>query len=117
MIYEIINPSDPYTIKGEFKIAVLSTILLGEGSYALQSESGDEHMPVFLFCGAMEWLRAQFGQDFDLSAAFDTHAAEIADCLDTVLIGRFQDRRTYEDGLSLITEAQNRIKWRGPLAG
>lgn len=71
----------------------------------------------FSSVGGMEWLREQFGQDFDLSAAFDAHAAEIADCLDTVLIGRFQDRRTYEDGLSLITEAQNRIKWRGPLAG
>ena len=113
MIYEIINPSDPYTIKGEFKIAVLSTIVLGEGMYSLQPESGDEeHMPLFLFGGAMEWLKERFGQDFDLPAAIHAHAVEIADCLDTVLIGSFGDRRTYEDGLSLITEEPNRIKWR-----
>lgn len=112
MIYEIINPSDPYTIKGEFKIVCLATCLLGEGSYALESESGDEHMPIFLFGGAMEWLKEKFGADFDLPAEIRDRSVEIADCLDTVLIGRFQDRKTYEDGLRLITDEQNRTKWR-----
>ena len=43
VLYEIINPSDPYTLKADdFKIAAAACLILGDGQYGLESEDGKE---------------------------------------------------------------------------
>ena len=90
MIFEIVNPSDAYTIEGELLPCGVATMILGEGTYGLKDERGDTAMPIFLFGGHEPWLKEQGVQD--LSVYLEEHRAEIATALETVLIGHFGDR-------------------------
>lgn len=112
-LYEITNPSDPYTIQGEREICAAAVIMLGEGHYGLTCVDGtDDGLPIFLFANAAHvegWWMEAF--DCELSASLSRHA-EIAEALDSVLIGDPTDRATYEVGLSLITNESNRAAWR-----
>jgi hypothetical protein len=91
MIYEIINPSDAYTIVSEeFIVAAVAVSLLGRGSYALEPlDDKAESMPI-LFGGAREWLKEHGVPDLD---AFVTERKEeVCTCLESVLIGDAQER-------------------------
>jgi hypothetical protein len=101
--YEIINPSDAYTLQAKDPmVAALACMVLGEGAYGLEDEKGEEVCPFFIFGGDPDaWLRENFGQG--LEQALKSHAAEIAEVLDSVLIGGFDDRREYESAVALMT--------------
>ena len=46
MIFEIINPSDKYTIEAEdWQVACVVNLIVGRGQYALQEIDGDHNMP------------------------------------------------------------------------
>ena len=51
MLFEIMNPSDPYTVVAEDKeIAAVACIVLGTGTYAFKPiDVGDFEVPLFLF--------------------------------------------------------------------
>lgn len=89
MIYEIINPSDPYTIEGEFKTCCVATVILGEGAYGLD---GTESMPIFLISDADEWFRQAFSATLE-DVLQSTPPAELAACLDSVLCCSAKERR------------------------
>lgn len=111
MIFEIINPSDAYTMETDnFIAACVATCLLGNGAYALEEIGGDKKMPVFLFGGHDIWFTEQFGKSFE-RCVDDVSASELADCLDSVLIGKPQDRETYKRGLELIDDPAKREQW------
>lgn len=83
MIYEIINPSDPYCIEADDpKVACVAVAILGEGMYALKQ--GDEDiMPIFLV-DPDEWFREQFRGSFgEVLNSIDR--AVLAVCFDSVL--------------------------------
>jgi len=50
--FEIVNPSDPYTIEtDDFAAACVATILLGVGKYALDEKGGEKRQMPLLFLG------------------------------------------------------------------
>lgn len=114
MIYEIINPSDPYTIEGELLTACIATAILGNGKYALQDADGNEAMPILMFDPVAVWFTEAFGKPFgDLLEA--TPPDILASCFESVLCCSLRERQVYEDALALVeNEAkrrQLREKW------
>lgn len=91
-VYEIANPSDAYTIEHEDEsVACAATLLLGEGHYGLTREDGDRTLPIFIFGGAAAWLESRGMMPF--GDWINAHLVAIADALDSVTIGGFEERR------------------------
>jgi len=113
MVYDIVNPSDPYTMDAPDLATALSAVcLLGEGRYGLRDRDGAVVVPVFLFGGHDEWARANFdGKDLEAVLASVSFSA-VADCLDSCVIGGFTDRETFERGAALIDDPEKRATWR-----
>lgn len=113
-VFEIINPSDPYTLKCDrFDIVAAACLFLGEGRYGLEEcggEEGKQKMPVLIFGGAMEWFQETF--QADLSEFIGHNLLAIADCLDSVVIGQAGDRLVYEQALALIPDEEGKKTWR-----
>jgi hypothetical protein len=116
MIFEIVNPSDPYTLEcDDFKIAAAGIMLLGRGKLGLSTEEGDEkhQMPPFIF-GNDEMVTKWFADIGipSLGEFIDGHREEIATMLETVLIGSERNRRTFEKVLACISDPVERAKAR-----
>jgi hypothetical protein len=109
MLAEIINPSDAYTIEGEWPVICTATLLLGEGHYPLQEVGGDREMPIFLFGGkeaADEWMQSEFGKT--VAEMLDETKDRLPDALDSVLIGSASDRAIFNDAMSKIGDEAKR---------
>jgi hypothetical protein len=102
--WEIINPSDKYTLQAaDFATAAAACLLLGEGRYGLDPESdGQPRCPLFLFGGHDDFIAEHFGGD--LSAWIDAHVEAVAECLDSVLLGGFGRRRDYDAAVAAIDD-------------
>lgn len=112
-IYEIINPSDAYTLAAEERaVACAAVLILGAGAYGLDSPDGSpaSGCPIFILGGGVEWFAREFGTQ--LGAFINARRTDIASALDTVLIGGRSSRSTYEKGLSLIEDEGRRQEWR-----
>lgn len=108
MIYDISNPSDPYTLKADdFATATAAVLLLGRGHYGLTSEDGTLEVPLFLLGGSEAWLEEQ---GFTIPGLIDGHELEIAQVLDSVLIGTFGARREVESALAKMSPEDGE-KW------
>lgn len=95
MLFEIINPSDKYTIEApDLEIAALAVCVPGEGKYALQGIDNLNEVPIFLFGGHDEWFKRNFGCSFTDSLE-RSDKAKLADCLDSTLIGDENDREAF----------------------
>jgi hypothetical protein len=116
MIYEIINPSDAYTIVADdLKVAAVACVLLGRGQYGLEPlEDDGERVPFMLFGSPDAWFQEHFGADLQatMDEVVENRAGELADCLDSCLIGKLASRREYERALELIESEENRAKFR-----
>ena len=100
MLFEIINPSDPYTMTADsLEVAAVAACLLGEGKVILNQLDGDEVIPAFLTGGHNEWFTEKFGRDFDTSIAHvcETDAAGLAKTLGSVFIGDATTRKEFDD--------------------
>lgn len=93
MRFEIVNPSDPYTMEADdLQIAVVAVSLLGDGKYPLKGlgEDAGQDVPFFAFGGADEWFLEKFGMNYETTA---THALEhrhddLAKAFESVTLGR-----------------------------
>jgi len=107
--YEIVNPSDQYTLQAErFEVACVTTLLLGDGKYGLRSTS--DNMPILLFGNHEEWVKRRFDCSVDELIA-SVSLDELATCLETVLIG---DRDVFELAIRRMTlesQAEFKIEW------
>lgn len=126
VLYEIINLSDQYTIEAHaLDVAFVACLLLGRGQYSFepiisQSEAAPDKneaaigIPLFLFGGADQWCQQQFREEIGETIRRVTHgkSQELADCLDSCLIGGAQERQTYTAGLELIDDPGKREIWR-----
>jgi hypothetical protein len=99
-VFDIANPSDAYTIKGPFMACAIAVAILGNGAYGIKGT------PVLF--GWDDWLKEQGIED--LSAHIDAHAVEIADALESVLIGSERDREEVESTLAMLPE-EKREEW------
>ena len=94
-LWEIVNMSDPYTIRGDFELVSLAIGILGKGKYAGMEIDGDRRIPLFIFGGTDQWFMEQFGVSFDNSfLRVDKNA--LADVFDSVVIGSADDRQEFE---------------------
>lgn len=106
MEYELINPSDPYTFVAEdYETAALTVFCISQ-MYGAKSKDGQETVPVFLFGGGEEWYVEQFGRA--PVEGIEAKREQIAQALDSVMLGGFEDRRKYEAALAAITDSDKR---------
>lgn len=109
VVAEIVNPSDKYTIKGTPIILCYAGLFLGEGQYALNTRDGETVLPLMLFGGdPKKFILDEFGEDFDEYLA--AHYTDVADCLDSVMIGGFNAREDAEKALEGMNP-EEREKW------
>ena len=107
MLYELINPSDPYTFHApSLEIAGVCAVLLSTGYGATPLEGDSDETTPILF-GWKEWLDARGIDDAWMIA----HYSEIADAYDTFLIGGEKERKDVESMLAMLPE-EKREEWR-----
>lgn len=91
MKFEIINPSDPYTMEApDLQVAAVAVSFLGDGKYPLSGigEDKGQDVPPFIFGGHDEWFTSQFDMDFKSSAdhVMQERGEELATALDSVTL-------------------------------
>lgn len=107
MICEIINPSDPYTLVcDDFICAAVVIALLGDGQLGLGDETGELDTP--LVFGWEDWFVKQGIKNIDKYTK--EHLSEMADILDTVLIGSAKDRVVVDLALKKLSPDDGK-KW------
>ena len=115
ILYEISNPSDPYTIAPEsFLPGAIGVLLVGNGAYGMKpidAGADTESLPIFILGGAREWVKEKTGSDLDDWLRVPANARAVADALDTVLIGNKRDREELEEALALMPEGLERTAY------
>lgn len=107
MICEIINPCDQYTIRtSNFLSAAVAIVILGGGKMGLQNLEGEECTPIL--SGWDNWLKKRGIENLRKYIEMNKH--EIADILDTVMIGSGTEREEAEAVMSLMPKNE-RQKW------
>jgi hypothetical protein len=105
-LYELINPSDPYTFYApNIEIAGVAAALLSTGFGAKPVDGEGESSPVLFGWG--EWMKDK-GID---SKWIELHSNEIAAALDTFLIGGAAARGDVEKMLEMLPE-EKRQEWK-----
>lgn len=106
-IYELINPSDPYTFEApNIAVAGVVACTLSSGFGArLMSDDVDESSPMLF--GWDEWQKEQGIDD----AWMLSHRSEVADAFDSFLIGDANQRQDVESMLAELPE-EKREAWR-----
>lgn len=108
MIYEFITPSDPITFRADNdKIAFFCALLLGSGKAGMRKENGEspEMSPLFLFHpDPMPEIEGYLGKS--IADYGDEHSKEISDCFLSFAYGSLKDRKTFDDALEAITDAE-----------
>lgn len=89
MKFEIVNPSDPYTLEApSLDVAAVACSFLGDGKYGLKALDSDRSndVPIFLLGGHDEWCLKKFSLNFKDTAdhVIYTKREELAKCLDSV---------------------------------
>ena len=101
MIYTIINPSDPYTVEAHsLDVAAIACVILGNGQYAFEpTEKDQESVPMF-FGSFDPWFQSHFNETLKqtVERVRRDKRKELADCLDSVLIGRLDARKDFLSG-------------------
>lgn len=98
MKYEIINPSDPYTIEHSDILALAAAcVLLGRGQYGLQPIGHDgERVPMFMFGGFEKWWN-EHSPTADFDAYFETNKRAIAEAMESVAMPNGRKRSSLND--------------------
>lgn len=110
MEYELINPSDPYTfIAEDLETAALVVFSLSTAYGARPKDEGYEGVPIFIFGRGDEWYRETFGRTPDGGLLSKKNA--VADALESMMLGRFEDRRRYNAALDAITDPEKKEKF------
>lgn len=106
-LWRLINPSDPYTFVAPDELVAGACVCLLSSAYGASTcDSGPELSTPMLF-GWEGWL-AERG----ITAVWcDEHAADLAACYESFLIGSPEDRADVEAMLALIPE-DKREQWR-----
>jgi len=91
MRFNIINPSDPYTMEApNLEIAAIAISFLGNGAYPLEGlgEDAGQDVPAFLFGGHDEWFQSTFGANFEAVAGrvVESFPEPLANTLDSVTL-------------------------------
>lgn len=107
--FELINPSDPYTfLAPNIEVAALTVFCLSAG-YGAKDKDEELEVPIFIFGGATEWYQEKFGYSPDDGLAKNKEA--VANALQSMMYGCFEDRRRYQAALDAIDDDEKREKF------
>lgn len=87
-VFEIGNPSDPYTIQGLRAHCAVAVLMLGEGLYSLKMADGTVVLPICAFGGHEKALSALGVNDLEAWLEDPSNRAALAVVLDTVALQR-----------------------------
>ncbi len=119
MLFDIINMSDPYTVRADdLKTLAVAILYLGEGQYAAEQLDAPEgqtpkEVPLLMFGDPSVWTQKEFGLSLEEVVA-SVEATKLADVLDSVLIGRAESRVEYEAAIAAMSPVEAEIysaKW------
>ena len=109
MEYELINTSDPYTfITDDFEVAAIVVFSLG-AAYGATPKHGGEAVPIFIFGGALDWYIKRFGRM--PHEGMKAKKKAVSEALESLMLGRFKDRRKYNAALSAITDPKKKAEF------
>lgn len=102
MLFNIINPSDPYTMRAvDLEVAAVAVCVLGEGKYALEEIGGERlgQVPMFPTGGHDEWFTKQFGRNFadTLNHVCEKRHDELIKALASVHLGTPADKAAFDE--------------------
>lgn len=107
MIYELINPSDPYTfIAPDREAAALVVGILGTAYGAEATENDSDGVPVMILGGFNEWYLDTFGRDIE--AGLKARRKDLVSALRSFVYGRPEERNIYEKAMSAIDDPEKK---------
>ena len=115
-LWNIINPSDPYTLRADdLDVAFCVCAFLGMGKYALREIGGAErYVPADLFGGYNAWCQETFLCSVDelFGRVMREKRDAVIASLDSVVVGNPTDRAAHEKGLALIDDPAKHAEWK-----
>lgn len=114
-LYEIINPSDAYTMVAEDRaVACAAVVFLGEGHYGLSAKDDEKDGCPILAWGGANALDEFFAKELGTTLAdvMRDRRPAMAAALRSVAIGTFTDRESFDRGLALIDDPAKKEEWR-----
>lgn len=111
MLYELVNPSDPYVFQaGSFPVAVTTAWLISS-MYEAKPEDGDDYfgIPAFMEDPTKEY-KEQFGDSIE--NFINRHNAEIVHALQSLMLGGFKDYRQYLLAVEMIDDPEKLMAFR-----
>lgn len=114
-LWEVSNPHDPYTVRGQPAVAGVFILLVGEGRYGLTNVgTGKTLVPLFVFARQEDFdhwfgqFKAAHGLSEPLGDFVRAHLAELATVGESLLIGSPGQRESLEFMLGAIPDEQDR---------
>lgn len=114
-LWELINPSDAYTMAGDdYDVAAVACLLLGEGHMGLVEIGGARRVPIMLFGLNDAWAQEGFGCTVtDLcNRVMKEKRTALADALASVMIASPAERASYTLALEFIDDPTKRQTYR-----
>ncbi|ANP79293.1 hypothetical protein A134_23045 [Vibrio crassostreae 9CS106] len=114
-IWDVINPSDPVTIKGNDHLTVaVAVCLLGKGHYGAEAIPRGESslsVPLFLFGNIDDWFVDNFDKTFE-ECLESADMVEVSKVLDSAAIGNCSIRIGYDKIMARLVSKEERDSWR-----
>lgn len=107
MIYELINPSDPYTFECKSREVAALTVMALSPMYGAKTDNEEDEIPIFVFGardGFEKWYEENFGRTVE--DGVNELFAEMADCLDSFVLGNMSDRKRFLAAVEAITDEE-----------
>ena len=115
MLLNIVNPSDDYTIEcPDIEIAAVIAVLM-DGKYPLGNVDGSECVPLLMF-GVEKFKDEKLGGK-EIADIFKTRRIEVANALDSIVIGTPAKRELYMSILSMLPDDKKesfKNQWHDP---
>lgn len=111
MLYELINPSDPYVFRADSFPVAVTTAWLISSMYGAKPEDGDDYfgIPAFMEDLAKEY-KEQFGDSIE--DFINKYNTEIVDALQSLVLGGFKDYRQYLLAVEAIDDPEKLMAFR-----
>ena len=112
MLFNLINPSDPYTLEAEdLSTAAMAACLLST-TFGVESTYGSQSA-MFLFMTEADlngWFREHAGVD---TATFvEEHRMAVADALASFVYGDVADRKLYNETMDLLSDEEAKLAFK-----
>ena len=113
MLYELINPSDPYVFDAkDYETAALVVFSLGTiyGAEAEEGEDGEFDVPVSFMIDPEEWFINTCGRSTE--EALKEKKKDVADALLSMTYGNTKDYRFYQNTLNAIEDTEKKDQFK-----